>query len=82
MRTHLTTGAGGPEDDEAEYAWLSPDALKAFVAGDINGDNGPAGPPPADATLRECIAAADRGVQKAEADAAAGEGLMEVRDLS
>ena len=53
----LESGGVPTLDDEAEYAWLPAEALKAFMLGDTSGD----GEPP-DETLRTCIAAANRAV--------------------
>lgn len=70
-------------DDEAEFAWLSVDCLKPFLAGDTCGGAGLM-PSPEDANLRACIAAANKAVlvlqsrlaERNAAVAAAGDELL------
>jgi hypothetical protein len=58
-----------PPDDDAEYAWLPAEALKAFMPGDTSGSGEGE---PEDEALRSSIAAANRAVT-AEAEAAAAD---------
>lgn len=61
----LKLAAEGPStEDDAEYAWLSQEALKPFMPGDTSGSGDG---PPEDETLRECIAAADLAVSAEDA---------------
>lgn len=70
-------------DDEAEFAWLSVDCLKPFLAGDTCGGAGLM-PSPEDGNLRACIAAANKAVlvlqsrlaERNAAVAAAGDELL------
>lgn len=61
-------GARPPAEDEAEYAWLPPDNIKPFAAGDISGT----GEPPVDPQLPLCIGAAERAMADDAARRAAG----------